>query len=316
MTMETRAHHLLIGSFAIIAFLLGLGFVLWLSKTGAEREFGLYDIVFTEAVTGLSKGGLVQYNGIKVGEVVLLKLDPDDPRKVIARVRLDGSTPVREDTKAKLGLLGVTGLAFIQLSGGSPGSPPLKPSNDNPVPVILADESALSKLMESGEEIVLSVNAALLRFGQLLSQENVDHVSNTLQHVDAIAGTLADQRGDMAKALTQLADASGELKATLTTLNEMARTTNRLVNEDAREVLASIDKAVASIERVAVSTDALLADNHAALTNFTDQGLRQVGPALDELRETLRSYRQLGDQLGSSNTLLLGRDQPREFKPK
>jgi len=314
--METRAHHLLIGSFAIIAFLLGLGFVLWLSKTGAEREFGHYDIVFTEAVTGLSKGGLVQYNGIKVGEVIQLKLDPRDPRKVIARVRLDGSTPVREDTKAKLGLLGVTGLAFIQLSGGSPGSPALKPSENNPVPVIIADESALSKFMESGEEIVLSVNQALLRFGQLLSQENVDHVSNTLEHVNAIASTLADQRGDMAKALTELADASGELKSTLVTLHEMAQTTNRLVNEDAREVLASIDKAVASIERVANSTDALLADNHAALTNFTDQGLRQVGPALDELRETLRSYRQLGDQLGSSNTLLLGRDQPREFKPK
>src|SRR5690606_17286853 len=98
LTMETRAHHLLIGSFAILAFLIGLGFVLWLSKTGAEREFRHYDVVFTEAVTGLSKGGLVQYNGIKVGEVSRLSLDPRDPRKVIARVRLEGGTPVKQDT--------------------------------------------------------------------------------------------------------------------------------------------------------------------------------------------------------------------------
>ena len=100
--METRAHHVLIGSFAILAFLLGLGFVLWLSKTSADREFSFYDVVFTEAVTGLSKGGLVQYNGIKVGEVTQLKLAPDDPRKVIARVRLDGDTPVKVDFSSLL----------------------------------------------------------------------------------------------------------------------------------------------------------------------------------------------------------------------
>lgn len=314
--METRAHHVLIGSFAILAFALGLGFVLWLSKTSADREFGFYDVYFTEAVTGLSKGGLVQYNGIKVGEVAQLKLAPDDPRKVIARVRIDGGTPITKDTVAKLGLLGVTGMAFIQLTGGTPGSEALLPTESNPIPVITAEESALAKLMSSGEDIVTSVNEALLRVGQLLSKENVDHVSVTLQHIEAIASTVADQRGDMATALKQLASASGELKSTLTTLNQMASTTNKLVSEDARAVLQSTEKAIASIERVANSTDKLLEDNQAALSNFTDQGLRQVGPAIAELRETLRSFKQLSDQLGSSNTLLLGRDQPKEFKPK
>jgi phospholipid/cholesterol/gamma-HCH transport system substrate-binding protein len=314
--METRAHHILIGSFAILAFLLGLGFVLWLSKTSADREFGYYDVVFTEAVTGLSKGGLVQYNGIKVGEVTQLKLAPDDPRKVIARIRLEGDTPVKIDTDAKLGLLGVTGTAFIQLSGGSPSSKPLLPTEAHPVPVILATESALSKLMSSGEDIVTSVNQSLLRIGQLLSKENVDHVSATLEHFDAIASTIAEQRGDMAKALAQLADASGELKSTLSTLHTMATTTNELINTDVRKVMQSTDKAIASIERVAGSADRMLEQNQAAIANFSDQGLRQVGPTLLDLRETLRSFKQLSDQLGSSNTLLLGREQPKEFKPE
>jgi phospholipid/cholesterol/gamma-HCH transport system substrate-binding protein len=314
--METRAHHILIGSFAILAFLLGLGFVLWLSKTSADREFGYYDVVFTEAVTGLSKGGLVQYNGIKVGEVTQLKLAPDDPRKVVARIRLDGDTPVKVDTDAKLGLLGVTGTAFIQLSGGSPTSKRLLPTEAQPVPVIHATESALSKLMSSGEDIVTSVNQSLLRIGQLLSQENVEHVSSTLEHFDQIASTIAEQRGDMAKALAQLADASGELKSTLSTLHTMATTTNELINTDVRKVMQSTDKAIASIERVAGSADRMLEQNQAAIANFSDQGLRQVGPTLLDLRETLRSFKQLSDQLGSSNTLLLGREQPKEFKPQ
>lgn len=314
--METRAHHVLIGSFAILAFLLGLGFVLWLSKTGAEREFRYYDVVFTEAVTGLSKGGLVQYNGIKVGEVAQLSLDPKDPRKVIARVRLDGSTPVKKDTVAKLGLLGVTGMAFIQLSGGSPSSPPLKATDEQPIPVILAEESALAKLMASGEDIVVSVNEALLRVGQLLSAENVQHVSATLANIDELVATVAGQRDNLGEAVAQFADASRELKGTLRTLNEMANTTNQLVRDEAREVLRSTDKAIASIERVAASTEGLLEENRAALSSFSEQGLRQVAPTLAELRETLQAYKQLGEQLGSSNSLLLGRDQPKEYKPQ
>lgn len=314
--METRAHHILVGTFAIIAFLVGLGFVLWLSKTSADREFGYYDVVFTEAVTGLSKGGLVQYNGIKVGEVTQLKLDPDDPRKVVARVRLDGDTPVKLDTEARLGLLGVTGTAFIQLSGGSPTSKPLLPTETHPIPIIMAKESALSKLMSSGDDIVTSANQSLLRIGQLLSKENIEHVSSTLEHFDAVAATIADQRGDMAKALSQLAESSGELKSTLSTLHEMASTTNELINTDVRKVMLSTDKAIRSIERVAGSADRMLDENQAAIANFSDQGLRQIGPTLLDLRETLRSFKQLSDQLGSSNTLLLGREQPKEFQSK
>lgn len=170
--------------------------------------------------------------------------------------------------------------------------------------------------MSSGEDIVTSVNQSLLRIGQLLSKENVDHVSATLEHFDAIASTIADQRGDMAQALKQLADASGELKSTLSTLHTMASTTNELINTDVRKVMASTDKAIASIERVAGSADRMLDENQAAIANFSDQGLRQVGPTLLELRETLRSFKQLSDQLGSSNTLLLGRDQPKEFQSK
>lgn len=314
--METRAHHVLIGAFTIAIFLLGVGFVLWLSKSHADSEFGYYNVVFTEAVTGLSKGGLVQYNGIKVGEVVLLKLAPDDPRKVVARIRVDADTPIRQDTVAKLGLQGITGVAFIQLSGGSPGSPPLRPTDADPIPTIRSEESAIAKLMSSGEDIVTSVNQSLQRIGQLLSQENIDHVSAALQHFDAIAATVADEREDLGKALHQLADASGQLKSTLNTLNEMATTTNELVRDDARHLLKSAEATLVSIDHLADSTGALVSDNRAAINSFSNQGLRQVGPALTDLRETLKALKKLSDQLAGSSSALLGSDQPKEYRPK
>ncbi|NCT69156.1 MAG: MCE family protein [Rhodanobacteraceae bacterium] len=314
--METRAHHVLIGAFTIGAFLLALGFVLWLSKAGSERSFRDYDIVFTEAVTGLSVGGLVQYNGIKVGEVARLSLAPDDPRKVIARVRLDASAPVRQDTRAKLGLQGVTGLAFIQLSGGTPGSPPLVSTHEHPVPVIPSEESALSKLLASGSDVVTSVNDILLRLAEVLSDENVRRVSATLEHVDQLTGTLAEQRKDIGNALAQLAAASSELKTTLKSMGTMVDTTNTLLRDDVRAVLQSTQKALDSVDTVVASANGLIADNRAAIGAFSNQGLRQIGPTVNELREALRSLKQLSDKLGASDSLLLGRNQPKEFQPR
>lgn len=314
--METRAHHVLIGAFTIGAFLLALGFVLWLSKTGTDRRFNDYEIVFTEAVTGLSVGGLVQYNGIKVGEVAALSLAPDDARKVIARVRLDATAPVREDTRAKLGLQGVTGLAFIQLTGGAPGSPPLLPTREHPLPRIPSEESALSKLLASGSDVVTSVNEILVRLGDVLSEDNVRHVDRTLANIDALTGTLAEQRQDVGQILRQLADATSQIKRTLGAIDQMAATTNVLVRDDVRKLLQMMQGMLAHIDRLAVGTDALLDDNRGAIDRFANQGLRQIGPTLAELHETLRSLRQLSDKLGASDSLLLGRDQPKEYQSR
>lgn len=314
--METRAHHVIIGAFTIGIFLLALGFVLWLSKSSVDRTFNDYDIVFTEAVTGLSTGGLVQYNGIKVGEVRELHLAPDDPRKVIARVRIDASAPVKMDTRAKLGLQGVTGVAFIQLSGGAPSSPPLLPSAEHPVPVIPSEESALSKLLASGSDIVVSANDAMLRMNQILSDDNIKHISMLLEHVDTLSGALADQRGDLSVALRQMAEATADLKTTLAKIDRAADSTNALMRDNARATLEAAQRALDAVDKVAASAGALVEDNRAAISTFSNQGLRQIGPAVLDLRETLRSLKQLSDKLGASDSLLLGRDQPKEFQKK
>jgi len=314
--METRANHVLIGAFTIGVFLLALGFVLWMTKARSDASYHDYDIVFTEAVTGLSVGGLVQYNGIKVGEVSRLQLAPDNPGKVIARVRLDAATPVRQDTRAKLGLLGVTGLAFIQLSGGTPQSPPLLPTHEHPVPVIPSEESALSKLLASGTDIMTSVNDILMRLNQMFSEDNVSRVSQTLAHLDQLTGTLADQRGEIGEVVGHLSEATRTLQKTLSTVDAMADTTNALLRDDTRALLRSAEAALQAVEKVAASAGLLVEDNRAAINNFSNQGLRQIGPTVIELRETLRSLKQLGDKLGASDSLLLGRDQPKEFQPR
>jgi phospholipid/cholesterol/gamma-HCH transport system substrate-binding protein len=219
--METKAHHVLIGAFTLVVVAAVLLFALWLGKTSLNRQYSYYDIVFTEAVTGLSKGSPVQYNGIQIGEVSQLKLDPRDPRKVLARIQVAADTPIKVDTRAKLGLLGLTGVAFVQLSGGAPTSKPLMPTPDNPVPEIKSETSALSALLASGSDVVTSINGILDRLGRIISDQNVDRINSTLKNIDQTTSTLAAERDDLRDLIKQAASASKELNQTLAGANSL-----------------------------------------------------------------------------------------------
>ena len=166
--METRAHHVLIGLCTVLVVAGALLFGLFLAKSSVDTEFKDYEVVFNEAVSGLSKGSSVQYSGIKVGDVVSLRLDPQDPRRVLARIRLGGDTPVKEDTQAKLALTGITGTSIIQLSGGTPQSPTLK-GHDGKLPVIIASPSPISRLLNDSNDLMSGISALLHNANQMFS---------------------------------------------------------------------------------------------------------------------------------------------------
>ncbi len=312
--METRAHHVLIGLFTVVVVTAALLFGLWLAKSSTDRQFAEYQIIFKEAVTGLSQGGAVQYNGIKVGDVTQLKLDPQDPRRVLARIRVGADTPIRQDTHAKLALTGVTGMAVIQLSGGSPSSPPLTSPNGD-LPVIVADPSPLSKLLANGEDVMTNINDVVSRASQLMSEENVARISRTLDHLDKATGAVADQRDDIRELISQLAVASKQASATLAQTEQLARSANGLVDQQARATLESARNAMASLERSTAAIDRLLNDNRAAL-NGGMQGLGELGPAVRELRDAANSLRGITRKLDDNPAgFLLGRDRSKEFVP-
>ncbi len=312
--METRARHVLIGLFTVIVVTAGLLFGLWLARTSTDRAFHDYEVVFNEAVTGLSQGAAVQYNGIKVGDVTRLKLDPADPRRVLARIRLAADTPVKRDTHAKLALTGLTGLSIIQLSGGSPQSPVLR-GHDGQLGVIVADPSPLTKLLAGGEDLMLNINEVVAKASHLLSDDNMQHINHTLAHLDQMTGAVADQRDEIRQLLQQLALASRNANATLAQTGELARNANGLINGPGKAALDSMQASMASLQRTTASLDRLLSDNRHGLDTGI-RGLGEIGPALIELRKTLESLQTVSRRLNENPSgYLLGRDKSKEFKP-
>lgn len=305
--MEPRAHHVLIGLFTVVTVGAALLFALWLGKSGADEAFTDYEVIFHEDVTGLSKGSAVQYSGIRIGDVIALGLDAQDPSIVRARIRISGDTPIKSDTRARLAITSITGLAVIQLYSGTPGSPLLK-GKDGQLGVIIADPSPLSRLMSNGEDLVLGITRLLEQANRLLSDENTAHVRRTLANLEQATNGLSEQRQDLGKALQQVADATREA-------GELLRTANRLIAGQGSQTLENTERLTASLERSSRTLEKLLDSNRQALDSGM-QGLGQIGPAIGELRDTLGALRSFSQRLERDPAgYLLRNDSVKEFQP-
>ena len=312
--METRAHHVLIGLFTVLVVAGALLFGLWLAKSSVDTEFKDYEIVFNEAVSGLSKGSAVQYSGIKVGDVISLRLDPNDPRRVLAHIRLNAETPVKQDTQAKLTLTGVTGTSLIQLSGGTPESPPLV-GKGSKLPVIIASPSPIARLLTNSSDLVTNINLLLHNANRLFSEDNVNRLGATLENLQQTTGAIASQREDISQAIKQLSSLGQQAGTALEQTSELMRNANQLLGSRGPDIAKSADQAMQSLAQSTQTLNALLESNRDAIDSGA-QGFRDLSPAIRELRDTLNSLKAISRRLEANPSgYLLGRDQSKEFEP-
>ena len=308
--METKANYVLIGAFTIIIAAALLLFGLWAAKYSSERSWQEYQVVFREAVTGLSVGSPVQYNGIAVGSITKLSLAPNDPRQVVAQIRVESSTPIKTDTRAKLAITSLTGPTIIQLSGGTPQAPALTSVDKREAPVIQTAPSALQNITDTANRIVE-------RLDEVLSDKNVASIAATLQNLENISGSLANRDEGLQALIVSARDAAKKLDATLTTTNGAIERIDQNLVRQLPPLLNKLDATLAKLDSAAGNADAILGENRAAINSFANDGLGQLGPTLTELRGLVRDLRRVSDRLeGNPTRYLLGRDAPKEFEPK
>src|SRR5690625_3238997 len=193
--METRANHVLIGVFTLIGALVLVFGALWSSRWASNSQWQQLEVHFLQPVGGLSAGSEVEYNGIKMGTVRDLRLSPSDPERVIAIMDLDEQAPLREDTTARLAVNGLTGVSSIQLRGGSPASPALKPASGTSRVIIIAEESGLQSLIDKSEDSASTASDVMLCLLEFTRDENAEQVSVTLESISSEADTLSGDRG-------------------------------------------------------------------------------------------------------------------------
>ncbi|HXN88541.1 MAG TPA: MlaD family protein [Methylocella sp.] len=253
--METRANYALIGVFTLAVIAAAFGFVLWFS--GSEKPGGrtTYKIIFTGSISGLSEGGFVLFNGMRVGTVTKIDLLPQDPSRVYALIEVDSKAPVHADTKARLEYTGFTGVASVALTGGALDAPPL-PATHGPA-VIVADRSDYQDLVETARRVAAQASDLLTKTNRLIDDNSASItalVKNAEKFSDALAAN-SDGLKDFAAAAKAVKKAADDLDSRM---KEIAANINRFSGSglrqyealavDGRKTLEQINQAVRSIE--------------------------------------------------------------------
>jgi phospholipid/cholesterol/gamma-HCH transport system substrate-binding protein len=302
--MERDAHYALVG-LVTAALLAGLiVFVVWLARVQFTSQYAVYDIDFKGPVRGLSSGGEVYFNGIKVGEVTKLSLDRRDPNRVVARVRISSDAPVKTDSLASLEPQGVTGVSYVQITAGSPRQPLLReatPAGDTPV--IHSTQGALEGLLQGGGDVLARSLQALDRVNRLMSDENMANFSALLANAkDATA--LAKNQGQL---FSDLDTTIRELDVTSQHIDALTLQTNAMVNGPGKTTLANLDAAAVQIRATAADAQVTLSRLSGPAGDFAANGLPQLSRTIITLQAAAESLDRLVGEVEQNPRQLLSK---------
>ena len=253
--METKANYLMIGGFVLGVLALGFIFVFWMSNFGGGGQ--RYMIVFESSVAGLTTGSSVGFNGIRVGEVQSFALDPEDARKVQVVVSVRDDTPVRENSHASIQSMGLTGGSGIQITPGSPDSPLLVATAENPVPVIRADPGSGQGVFEAGSAALNNANVFISKLNALLD-ENEKAINTTMTNVEQFTTMLNAKKEDIGQAITDVQQGAQAFKSLSTKLEVSLGDNVDGLTRQARESLQEFGNFMKEGRRAAVTLNRIL----------------------------------------------------------
>lgn len=255
--METKANHILVGTFTLIVVALGFSFIYWLARFEEASGQEPIIVVFAEAVTGLGEGGDVLFNGIKVGEVANLEVDRDNPNRVRALIYVQSGTPVKQDTRARLQFQGLTGVAVVQLLGGSPGAQNISLGPGGEIPVIIAEKSQFQTVIDTVSDIAAKGSSLFARLDRILGT-NEDSIANSIANVEKFTETLAANSERFDSFMRDASAFASRLDGMSEGLDELITGINALVGEGGGELMKNIGS---TFKRI----DAFLAENEEPL---------------------------------------------------
>jgi phospholipid/cholesterol/gamma-HCH transport system substrate-binding protein len=265
--MERNANYALVGIASTLLIVGLIAFSLWLAAFKIGKAYDNYDIVFKGPVRGLSQGGEVHFNGIKVGEVTEISLDAVDPTLVIARAEVASDVPIRVDSYAMLEPQGITGLNYILITAGTPSLQLIKKAFPKERVIrIHSKPSTLSNLLDSGSSVLARSDEALTRINRLLSDENIERLGNTLDDLQTLTAELRERKSIIAEAERALVNANKAIQH----IDELAKSSNTLVNGDGRRSMARLGNAATNLDDM--------------VSDFATTGLPQIMAAAASLQ--------------------------------
>ncbi len=298
--MDDKVNYTLVG-----AFVLGLGGalvagVLWLAAgLGRQQAMDAYQGVIRESVAGLNVDAPVKYLGVDVGKVSQIRIDPANPQQVRLRFLIERGTPIQQDSHAVLKTQGLTGIAYVELSGGSASSPPLRPGPDGVPPMIAFKPSLGARLENVLGNVLGNVDRVSNNLNAVFDTDNQRALKSTLADLAALAQTLAAQKGALAAGV---ADAARTAKVAARASDKIEPTLDRIASSaQALEGMADVARAAS-----ARGGEAAVAAGR-GVQQIAGETLPELSRLMAEMAALSASLRRLSEQtVGSPGSLVLG----------
>jgi phospholipid/cholesterol/gamma-HCH transport system substrate-binding protein len=293
--MESKVNFAVVGAFVLVLGALLISGVLWLSSEKSyRRAYDTYLVYMSESVSGLSLDAPVRYRGVQVGGVRRIALAPGNPEQVQLTLDIEHGTPVKQDTVAVLRVQGLTGIAHVELSGGSRASPPLEPASGEKFPVIATGPSLMLRLDTAVTALLTNLNRSSENLNALLNEENRVALGQTLSNLERLSAKLA--------ASTNALDA-GLNHASRTMANTERLTT--LASAELPQLLERIQRSADAFDRMANEGARAGSSTANAIENVRAEALPEARQAIAELRELTASLRRFTEALERNPGMLL-----------
>lgn len=301
--METKVNYAVVGAFVLVLGSVLLAGVLWIASGGSlQTRYDLYLAIEEESVAGLSVNAPVKYNGVDVGKVKSVTLDPKDPRRVRLLLAIERGTPIKQDTIAVLKIQGLTGIAYMELDGGALTSPPLHITAGEHYPVIQTKPSLGSRLETVLTNVLAKLDNTTNNINAILSEENRLAVSSALADIATLTRTLAARKETLDAAITSAAR----------TLDNSARISGKLA-----PTLDRIDRGAEAVERMgdhvalaSASAGKTIDSVGGELERFTADALPELQRLMGEMQVLAASLRRLSEQTERNPSSLIFGDSP------
>jgi phospholipid/cholesterol/gamma-HCH transport system substrate-binding protein len=320
--METRAHYALVGAFVIAVLVAVFIAVIWLVGAQVQREGAIYDIYFRGSVSGLNEGAVVRYKGVAIGRVLNIRLDPENVERIRVRVEIDSATPIKEDAVAELEAQGITGLAFVQITGGSNASPDLKKREDKRYPIIASKPSRLEEVVTSAPELLKRATLVADRLALVLSDDNLAAISQALAHINSFTGTIAGNGNQIDRIVADTGSAMADIRGAATAAKSLMTDFDRTLNANdgiadrSTRAIQELNQSAKNLTALTTHLDAIVQENRGALREFAQTGFGQAQQLLTDSRALILELTRVADQLERDPARFLFGDRREGYRPR
>ncbi len=339
--METKANHILIGSFILLMSFAGAGFMYWIADWGAGARGKYFNILFDGDVSGLTTASNVLFNGLKVGSVRKIDIYRRDTRKVRVFIQVDADVPVRENSRARIASQALTGFAVVQLTAGTPDARVLPARTEAPFPMIKADAAATRSLGQAVPEALGKANALLTRLNDLVANNedsvrntlrNLEHttadvndlvgsnktsISNTLKSLEVFAAMLEQNSADISEIIKNTKALSARFNTIADKLETAVDGLNAyLSDDDGSSIISQAREAITYFRNLAKKLDETLGQGAGEVMALAKRSLREVEPFLQDAKRAFRSVERVMTELEKNpSALIYGKGNTSSYAP-